>query len=211
MFVVEQTNFKISEFLKTKGEVPIVACETIWKIRHKGVNVKYIRLDNASENKAFAELENSSKWNLQLSFEFTGAMTPLRNYLVEIGFSTLWSCLRAMFDAADVPESEKYQLVREGIHHLTFLDGLIVKTIAGVKKTKFRHMYREDPKPAMPMRVWGEAGIVKVAGKVKSKLTMRGEMGMFVGYVESGSSDTYCMYLPNLNSIHETRDVQWSK
>jgi hypothetical protein len=98
-----------------------------------------------------------------------------------------------------------------GIHHLTFLDGLIVATIDGVKKTRFGHMYGEDPKPAMPMRVWGEAGIVKVAGKVKSKLTMRGEMGMFVGYVESGSSDMYRMYLPNLNSIHETRDVQWSK
>jgi hypothetical protein len=34
---------------------------------------------------------------------------------------------------------------------------------------------------------------------------------MFVGYVESRNSDTYHMYLPDLNSIHETRDVQWSK
>jgi ribosomal protein S26 len=93
LFVVEQTSFKISEFLKTKGEMPVVACETIWKIKQKGVNVKHIRLDNMGENKAFAELANSSKWNLQLVFEFTGAMTPQRNYLVEIGFATLCGCL----------------------------------------------------------------------------------------------------------------------
>jgi hypothetical protein len=36
-------------------------------------------------------------------------------------------------------------------------------------------------------------------------------MGMFVGYVESGSPDMYRMYLPHLNSIHEMRDIQWSK
>jgi hypothetical protein len=48
-FVVGQTNFKISEFLKTKGEMPVVACKTIWKIKQKGVNVKHIRLDNTGK------------------------------------------------------------------------------------------------------------------------------------------------------------------
>jgi hypothetical protein len=53
-----------------------------------------------------------------------------------------------MFDAADIPESEKYRLVWEGIHHLTFLDGLMVVTINRKQMTKFGHMYGEDPKPA---------------------------------------------------------------
>jgi hypothetical protein len=45
------------------------------------------------------------------------------------------------------------------------------------------------------MQTWGESGIVKVAGKVKSKLKLQGEVGMFVGYVNKGASDTYHMYL----------------
>jgi hypothetical protein len=65
-------NFKISEFLKTKGELPIVACDTIWMIKQNGVNVKYIILDNTGKNKAFAELANSSKWNLQLVLNSQG-------------------------------------------------------------------------------------------------------------------------------------------
>jgi hypothetical protein len=99
LFVVEMTNFKFSELLK-KGEMPVAACEMIWMLKQKGVNVKFIRLDNAGENKAFAELANSSKWNLQLIFEFTGAIAPQRNHLVEIEFLMLWGWLCAKFDAA---------------------------------------------------------------------------------------------------------------
>jgi hypothetical protein len=40
------------------------------------------------------------------------------------------------------------------------------------RMTKFGHMYGKDPKLAMPMRIWGESSIVKVAGKVKSKLKL---------------------------------------
>jgi hypothetical protein len=82
------SNFKISEFFKAKSDMPVVACKTIWKLKQEGVAVKYVRWDNAGENKAFAKLANGSKWNLQLQSEFTGAMTPQRNNFVEIGFST---------------------------------------------------------------------------------------------------------------------------
>jgi hypothetical protein len=89
--------------------------------------------------------------------------------LVEVGFATLWGRLQAMFDAAFIPEEEKYKLLREGIQHLTFLDGLMIKEIDGKKMTNFGHMYGSDPKLVMRMRIWGEAGIVKVTGKIKSK------------------------------------------
>jgi hypothetical protein len=49
---------------------------------------------------------------------------------------------------------------------------------------------------------------VKVTGKIKSKLKMRGSEGMFVGYARDGAADTHHMYLPCSNSIHEMRDIQ---
>jgi hypothetical protein len=66
--------------------------------------------------------------------------------LVEVGFATLWGWLWATMDAASIPEEEKYKLVREGIFHLTFLDDLIVREVDGVKKTKYRHLFGNDPK-----------------------------------------------------------------
>jgi hypothetical protein len=53
-----------------------------------------------------------------------------------------------------VPEEEKYKLLREGIQHLTFLDGLMITEINSKKMTKFGHMYGSDPKLIMPMRIW---------------------------------------------------------
>jgi hypothetical protein len=211
LIVVEFVNYKLSKFLKHKSDLPETACNIVHKLQNAGVNIKYVRLDNAGENGVFAQLANSKDWNLRLTFEFTGAGTPQRNYLVEIGFSTLWGRLRAMLDAAFVPEEEKYLLVREGIHHLTFLDGLIVYEHDGSIKTKHGWIFGIDPKIVLPLRVWGEAGIVKVSGNVTSKLEMRGEKGMFVGYAIDSSPDTYWMCLPDRNSIHEARDVQWSK
>jgi hypothetical protein len=127
MIVIEQVNFKVSEFINRKNELPEKACEAVRKLKQAGVNIKYVWLDSAGENKTFADIANNHIWDLQLTFEFTGAHTPQRNYLVEVRFATLWGRLRAMFDAAFMPEEEKYKLMREGVHHLTFLDGLIVQ------------------------------------------------------------------------------------
>jgi hypothetical protein len=211
LIVIELMNYKVLEFINRKNELLEKACEAVRKLKQAGVNVKFVWLDNAGENKLFASIANNHIWNLQLTFEFTGAHTPQRNYLAEIGFSTLWGRLQAMFDAAFVPEEEKYKLIREGVHHLTFLDGLIVRALNGRVKTKFGQIYGEDPMVIMPMRLWGEAGIVKVTGKIKSKLEMRGKEAMFVGYAVCSTGDTYQMYVPEINSIHESRDVQWRK
>jgi hypothetical protein len=180
-------------------------------LKQEGINVKYVRLDNPGENVAFAQLASGKAWNLQLAFEFTGSRTPQQNYLVKVGFTTLWGRLRAVFDAARVPEEEKYKLIREGIHYLTFLDGLIVKDVQGVVKTKYGHLHGEDPKVKMPMRTWGEGGVIKVTNKIKSKLQLRGAAAMFVGYTNHSLQDTYRMYDPESNTIHETRDVQCAK
>jgi hypothetical protein len=39
----------------------------------------------------------------------------------------------------------------------------------------------------------------------------RGTAAMFVGYARDSTHNTMQMYSPDLNSIHETRDVQWSR
>jgi hypothetical protein len=40
---------------------------------------------------------------------------------------------------------------------------------------------------------------------------MQGKEAMFVGYAMSSTGDTYWMYMPELNSIHKSRDEQWWK
>jgi hypothetical protein len=141
LIVVEFVNFKVSNFLKRKSDLPEAACEVVHQMQTVGVSIKYVRLDNAGENMVFAKMANNKQWNLRLVFEFTGAGTPQRNYLVEVGFSTLSGRLQAMFDAAFLPKEQKYLLLREGLHHLTYLDGLIVYEQSGEKRMKHGWIY----------------------------------------------------------------------
>jgi hypothetical protein len=71
MIVIEQVNCKVSEFINQKNELPEKACEAVRKLKQAGVNIKYVRLDNAGENKTFANITNNHIWDLQLTFEFT--------------------------------------------------------------------------------------------------------------------------------------------
>jgi hypothetical protein len=112
LMVVEHLNFKVLEFLDHKSDLPVKVCEMIRQLKEKGVQVKFVRLDNAGDNVKFAEMVNGKEYNLKLTFEFTGARTPQRNYLVEVGFATLRGWLRATMDAVFIPEEEKYTLVR---------------------------------------------------------------------------------------------------
>jgi hypothetical protein len=107
--VVEQLNFKVLEFLDHKRDVPEKACEMIRQLKKEGVKIKFVCLDNAGENVKFAELVNGREFSLKLTFDFTGACTQQRNYLVEVGFATLWGRLQATMDATFIPAEEKYK------------------------------------------------------------------------------------------------------
>jgi hypothetical protein len=56
--VVEQLNFKVSEFLSHKSDVPEKACEMIRRLKEEGVKIKFVRLDNAGKNVKYVELAN---------------------------------------------------------------------------------------------------------------------------------------------------------
>ena len=61
LIVVEFVNYKLSEFLKWKSELPETTCKIIHKLQTEGVNIKYVRMDNAGENVAFAQMANNKK------------------------------------------------------------------------------------------------------------------------------------------------------
>ena len=50
-------------------------CTLVDKWNKGGLNIKYIRLDNAGENKDFEEQSNGKDWRLNLTFEYTGPDT----------------------------------------------------------------------------------------------------------------------------------------
>jgi hypothetical protein len=117
-----------------------------------------------------------------------------------------------MMIAPNVTLPNRYKLYREAISTATKLDWLTIKEIGGSKKTRAEHWGMELPKYAKKyLRVWGEAGVVKVKKVGTPKLANRGKVCMVVGYADSHAADCYRMYDEDTKLVHLTRDIRWLK
>ena len=104
IMVDERTQLKFSDFFDTKDGMVEPTCEQLYRWMQNGKVVKYIRLDDAGENKALQARAQSEAWKLNIEFEFTGRDTPQRNHLAELGFAILANRGRAIMSRAHVPQ-----------------------------------------------------------------------------------------------------------
>ena len=57
------------------------------------------------------------------------------------------------------------------------------------------------------MKVFGEAGVVKLKTKISPKMDNKGKTCIFVGYPLNHAESTYLMYEPETKGVHISRDV----
>ena len=85
----ELTGMKWSDFFETKDDMVEPTCEKWGKWKQHGKAVKFVRMDNAGENKLLEKRCDSATWKLGIVFEYTARDTPQQNHLVEIGIATI--------------------------------------------------------------------------------------------------------------------------
>jgi hypothetical protein len=144
-----------------------------------------------------------------VEFEYTARDTPQHNYLVEKGFDTLYNKGRAMLEHANVPEHMRLKLFREVLQTATRLDNLAVININGKEQSRYEHWGGALPAFAKHLRLWGEAGVVKLKKTGTPKVAPRGETCMFVGYAIDHPGDCYKMFDQKTMRVHTTRDIRW--
>jgi hypothetical protein len=96
IMVDERTQLKFSDFFETKNGMIEPTCEQFQKWHQNDMPVKYVRLDNAGENKKLMTRSGSADWKLNIQFEFTGRATPQRNHLAELAFAIIANRGRTM-------------------------------------------------------------------------------------------------------------------
>jgi hypothetical protein len=94
-------------FVTAKGQLPTTLCELFAQWKGTGRPVKYVRCDNAGENKALETMSKKGVWQLALVFEYTASRTPEMNWLVEKRFDTIFNRTRSMFNYSHMPDSQK--------------------------------------------------------------------------------------------------------
>ena len=146
-----------------------------------------------------------------MQFEYTARSTPQQNSMVETGFSYILNKARALLIEANIPYLTRYKIMHEAIITATKLDNLAIVELDGKFKTRYEHFEGKLPKFVKHLRVWGEAGVVKIKSKIAPKLKDKGVTTMFAGYTNNHDGDCYKMWEPKLHNIYITRDVIWLK
>jgi hypothetical protein len=135
--------------------------------------------------------------------------TLQQNHLAEIGLTVVANRARALMVQANIPYEVRYRLFRKAYKTAALLDGFTVIEIQGKADTRYVHWCGENPKFTNHLHVWGEAGTVKIKSDKTPKLADRGVQCVFVGYALGHSGDTYRMWNPDTDRVHQTRDVIW--
>ena len=209
MRVLEGSQLKFASFHQTKNGMIEPLCEQLSRWKQQGLGIDIIRCDNAGENKGLQARANSAAWKLNIAFEYTARDTPQQNHLAEIAISNINCKGRATMHRAHVPEQYRQIFFRDAWLTAVKLDGLEVVEIDNVKKTRYEHVFKRNPAFAGHLRIWGEAGTVKLKTSTSPKMDNKGKPCMFIGYTNDHAGDCYRMWNPTTNRVHETRDVFW--
>ena len=203
--VDEKTKMKFSRFFATKNGIVEPTCMLIDKFEKINAITKYIRCDNAGENKTLEKTINGAKWKKGIQFKYTARSTPQQNSLAETAFSYLLNQAKALMIEANIPYLIRYKIIQEAAVMVTKLDGLIIDP--GETKTRYERFGLKLPKFVNHMRTWGEAGVVKTSSKTSAKLKDKGITCAFTGYADDHAGDCYRMWDPVEHQIYITRDV----
>ena len=210
LIVDERTGMKFTEFFTNKSSMVEPTCELLHNWKEQGKPVKFIRCDNAGENKKLEGRLKSNDWRMgNIKFEYTARDTPQANCLVEIAFNTLYNRTRAMLHYANIPWSIRGLVAKDCAKTATLLDSLLSVKIDNKIATRWEHYYGEKPKIGPFLKIWGCAGVVKLKNKSTTKLKARGKVCMLIGYAENHHVDTYRMFEGVEKVIYTTRDVKW--
>ena len=208
MLADEATRCKHNFFLKKKSDQ--VDMVSSWLKGNKDmckIQVKFIRCDNAGENKKLEEKCDAE--GLGIIFEYTATGTPQQNAHVEKAFPTLMGRARAMMNFAGFTTERRKQLWCEAANRDTMLDNILVhEQNSGPPYTIF---YGKDAKCAKHKQTFGEicvtAGTSNKEGR--TKLYTRGRLSMFMGYSTQHAGDVSRFLHLKTNHVIYSRDVQW--
>jgi hypothetical protein len=201
---------KWSDFFATKDGMIEPTCTLFQKWKEEKHPVTHLMMDNAGENMKLIERCKSSDWKLGIKkFELTARDTPQQNSLAEVGFATLYNRGRAMMHGANIPDHEWNRLMPKAFGLATKLDALVIVKINDNKKTRYEHFHNESAPYLKFLRIFGEAGTVKLKTKTTPKMLNKGVTCMFIGFPENHDGECWLMYNPKTRGVHATRDVVW--
>ena len=103
----------------------------------------------------------------------------------------------------------RYKLFHDCYATVAIDDGLMIVELNGRNAGQFKHFFGKNPKCSAHLRMWGEAGTIKLCQKMTPKLSDCGKTCMMIGFAHDHSGDTYRMWDKDTGRVHVSWDVVW--
>ena len=201
------TDFTWCKPLKRKCDQTPVMMKFLRLMKSRGTPVKYIRCDNAGENKDLKRKCEESKDLNDIKFEFTPRDSPQYNGKVERKFAVMFARVRVNFAAAKIAGKLRNKLWAEACCHAIDVENLLVS--ASHIEPSLREFFKKDIIDASQMKQFGEVGVIKTTKRIKGKLKDRGIPVIYLGRAKDHSSDTYRFLNLGTELVLISRDVIW--
>ena len=205
----DATGFMWSKLLDSETEAPDVMIKFLLKMNERGTPVKFIRCDDAKIWYKLKRLcEESKESALQdIKFEFTARDTPQLNGKVERRFAVITRRIRAVLNAAKLPEDLRKVLWGESVMYCTDVNNILLPR--NYEKPAYVAFYKQEFPNMKYLRQFGEIAYVKWGTGIKAKLKDRGLPMMYLGRAHNHSADTYRFMNLETKKIINSRDATW--
>jgi hypothetical protein len=191
--------------LKNKSDLKGKIKPLLTDFKIAGIDVKYIRCDNAGENKAMKDDPEIKPFGIK--FEFYGPRTHQRNGKVERKFQTFYGRIRSMLNCAGLKDELRNKIWAESAMMVTYLSN--VMSTKHELKSPQELLFGSKPVLNSRLKVFGEVGVVTTKDKIQAKLTNCGTTCIFVGYAKNRSKDVLRMLNLETKAIIHSRDIIW--
>jgi hypothetical protein len=162
MLVEGRTQYKMVAFLESKDDQVQITCKDLHSFKERGMPVRYVRCDNAGENKSLEKALHGSEWKMTgTEMEYTARNTPQQNSVAEVSIYVTVIRAKTMMFAANVPKKYRYKLFPYAVGTAVKTDNLMIVMIGEKKATRAEHFTGKLPSIVDHLRTWGEAGSVK--------------------------------------------------
>jgi hypothetical protein len=173
---------------------------------HNKTPVKFIRCDNAGENKTLQLKCQNDTELASITFEFTARDSPQYNGKVERKIAVLHSRVRSMLTAAGIPQPLRSKLWAEAGSHATDVENTLVSL--HYKRSPYQAI-KITPPHVQNFRQFGTAAIINFSSAIKGKLTNRGTPVIYLGRAADHAKDTFRFLNLKTNRVVISRDAIW--
>jgi hypothetical protein len=205
IFCITDDNSRFSwvYFGKQKSEIGQHVKALVIQLKALGYDIRYLRCDDAGENKAL-EIFCAEQG---IALEKTAANTPQQNGVVERKLTVLIQRAHAQMRAANFDQDARDKLWAESVNTANDMENISSNTLN--KESPYKLFTGKESKLYSQLIEFGRIGQVPVRKQFRGKWKEKSYKAIMVGYAKNHAADTYRLYNPAKRSIVENRDVTW--